>query len=118
MRGQAKAAIVLRTEEVQPIGRKGGCRVLAAAGVQHFLHPRGRFVTLANGDEAAHDVADHVVQEGAAFKIKAPVARWHTVGRGAFAHGAVSDINPVQSFDRCFCLTCCRAEGRKVMLAQ
>src|SRR5690606_28253723 len=63
--GQAPVRIVLRAQKVQAIGREGGGGGLAAARVEHLLHPFWRLGALANHDQAAHDVADHVVQEGA-----------------------------------------------------
>jgi hypothetical protein len=40
---------------------------------QHLGHPVGRLAAAAHRHQAAHDVAHHVVQEGAAVEVEAPV---------------------------------------------
>jgi hypothetical protein len=42
---------------------------LTASRKQYFAHPVGGFKALADGDQAAHDVANHVVQKGVTLEL-------------------------------------------------
>ena len=61
---------------------------VAVFGHQHIVDPLRRIFVMAHHDQAAHDVADHVVQKRVGFKFKTPVG------------AALGDFNAVQGFYR------------------
>lgn len=60
-------------QKVEPVGGEGGRSHRAVSCQQNRLHPFGGVFVLPHGNQAAHDVADHVVQEGVGFELKAPI---------------------------------------------
>ena len=66
---------------------------------------------LADGDQAPHDVADHVVQKRIAYKIKPPI-------RAVTALTDALNMDAVQGFHRAQCLATRCAKRREIMFAQ
>ena len=96
--------IVVRPGEIQALGgerRRGGVAILRH---QHFAQPTGRTSALPHGHQAAHDVAHHVVQEGHAVEVEAPV------------HTAPLDRDAVEALDGTRRLARRAAKGGEVML--
>ena len=65
--------IIDRSLEIQTIWRKRWRSCITGFALNDFSHPFRRLKALADGDQAAHDVANHVMQKGIAFKLKPPV---------------------------------------------
>jgi hypothetical protein len=59
--------------EVQTVWGEGGRSGISALAFNDLMHPLWGLKTLANDHQTTHDVANHVVQEGIAFKFKSPV---------------------------------------------
>ena len=97
--------IVTGTEEIQPVGGKGRRCTFASARRQHLGHPVARPGAGPHGDQAAHEVADHVVQEGHRLEVEAPVRPMAL--DGDLAH----------QLDRRQRLAVGRPEGGKIVLA-
>ena len=70
------------------------------AGLQHLLHPVCRLLAHANGHQAPHDVADHVVQERIGFEFKPPVATAPAQLRVWCGLPVARDVDALQRFDR------------------
>ena len=73
--------------------RESGCGHFSAFRLQNRLHPLRGLKALSDGDKAAHEVADHVVQKRIARKIKPPICAF-----AAFAYAL--NMDAVQSFHR------------------
>jgi hypothetical protein len=74
----------------RPSGGKVGAADLAAARGQHLVDPLGALVAAADAQQAAHEVADHVVQEGIGLELEMPAA--------ALAVATPRDLDAAQVF--------------------
>ena len=101
------AGVVERPQEVQAVGREGRRGRVAAARRQHLAHPSGGCVALADAHQAAHDVADHVVQEGVGLELEVPAA--------AIGVAMPRDVDTTQVLDRRTRLAGRGAEGAEVV---
>ena len=109
--GQAPVCIIARAKKVEPICREGGGGLPSVSSGNHLLHPLGGVVPQAHLDQAAHDVSDHVVQEGIGLEIKTVIGM-----RGAAALGG--DVQMLQGLDRRQGLTLRGSKGGEIMGAQ
>lgn len=71
--GQAPVRFVDRAEKIQAVRGEGRCRSIAVSRGQNGFDPVRRLMTLADAHQAAHDVADHVVEKSVSFEFEAPV---------------------------------------------
>ena len=90
LRRQAPQRVVFYRREVKAGGSKRGRGSVAIAALQHFAQPFGRLAPVADLDQAADEVAHHVVQECIGSELEhAAVAATGYVSAGALLHRRV-----------------------------
>src|SRR5512146_717691 len=92
--------------QIKAVRRKGRGCPLAVAAFQHLTQPLRRMLALADIDQAADDVAHHVMQEGIRGQVK----------KNGVA--LLPDIELREVLDRCLGLAFRGTEGTEVVLAQ
>ena len=72
--GNRMGGIVVRADEVEPVGREGRrLRSARSRACQHLAEPVRRALPLPTAIRQPIDVADHVMQEGVGVEIETPV---------------------------------------------
>ncbi len=77
-----------------------GAARIARPRIEHALHPAYWLLATSDGDQAAHDVADHVVQKGVGFELETPIAGAPAQLGVRRCCTAVSDLYAFDRFDR------------------
>jgi hypothetical protein len=101
---QSPMGFIDGARKYKPSGEKVGAAASRSRASSTNPHPFGRLVALPNPDQATHDVADHVVQEGVGLEVKTPVGT------------AAGNVDAAEGLDWRQRLAATSPKGGKIML--